>query len=114
QMVLMLTLHDDNDRAILFVVEARDQGAGVPFDQALARRFRRRILGFLRIVEDNEVAAASGEGAANRSGVPAAPGRGDEFGAGISGGSYSWKQSLIPGGIDHHAELAMQFSGQLV
>lgn len=37
-----------------------------------------------------------------------------ELGAGILCGAHSREESLIPGRVDHHAELAVEFGGQLV
>ena len=70
QVVLMEPLHDDDDHAILLVVEAGQQCSLEPVYAAIASDFRRGILGFDRIIDDDEVPAAPGKRAADRSGVP--------------------------------------------
>ena len=114
KVVLVQALHDHDDGAVLLVVEARHQGAGIPVDHPLAGRLRHRLFGLERIVDDDEVGAAAGERAADRGGVAAAAGGRDELGAAIPCGPHGREQGPIPRRIDDHAELAMQFGGELV
>ena len=97
KVVLVQALHDDDDGTVLLVVEARDQGAGVPVDHPLAGRLRHRLFGLERIVDDDEVGPAPGERAADRGGVAAAAGRGDELGAGILCGPHAGNSARYQG-----------------
>ena len=52
------TLHHHDDRALLFVVEPRQQRISAPLNQSLACGVGHRLLGFDRIVNNDEIAAA--------------------------------------------------------
>src|SRR5262249_61652159 len=54
KVILMQALHDYDDGTVLFVVEAREQGAAVPVDHLPARRLRHRLFGLERIGDDHE------------------------------------------------------------
>ena len=62
----MHALHHDDDGAGLLVIEARQQRVVVPGIDAAALCFRVRVDRLQRIVDDDEIAAASGQGAADR------------------------------------------------
>ena len=66
KVVDMKALHHDDDRAGAFVVEARRHRVSEPFSCAFALHRRHCIRRFLRIVDDDERAAAPGQRAANR------------------------------------------------
>ena len=53
------SLHDDNDRAILWVVETRRNCLQKPFLRRVALGFRGRAVDRMRIVNQNEVAAGA-------------------------------------------------------
>ena len=76
----MDALHDDDDRAGAFVVEAGQQGVLEPFVGGVALGFGMGVVGLQRIVDNNQVAAAAGERAADRSGQPKSPCRQLNFG----------------------------------
>src|SRR6516165_3938634 len=110
----MQALLDYDDWTPLWVIETGNQGSAEPVDDLLAHRLRHHLLGFLRIVHDDEVAAASGERAAHGSRItPAASGR-NEFGAGVLGDAHLREQRAKPAGIDDHAELPVELGGELV
>ena len=73
QVVHMDALHDDDDRAGAFVVEAGQQGVLEPLVGGVALGFGMGVVGLQRIVDNNQVAAAAGERAADRSGQPKSP-----------------------------------------
>jgi len=66
KVVLVEPLHDQNDAAGLLVIEATEQGVVVPFVDRLALRIGESLVGLERIVDDNEVAATTGQNAAHR------------------------------------------------
>jgi hypothetical protein len=80
KVIHMDALHDDDDRAGAFVVEAGQQGALEPFVDRIALGFGMGVVRLQRIVDDNQVAAAAGERAADRSGQPRPPCRQLDFG----------------------------------
>jgi hypothetical protein len=66
EVVLMQTLHDDDDRALGLVIEARIERSVKPFIGGDASALRHGVTGFQRIVDDDDVCAAAGENAADR------------------------------------------------
>jgi hypothetical protein len=60
QVIHMDALHDDDDRAGAFVVEAGQQGVLEPFVGRIALGLRRGVVGLQRIVDNDQVAAAAG------------------------------------------------------
>src|SRR5258708_1750890 len=65
KIVRMETLHHDDDRAFDFVVEARQQRIGIPLLERFSRALGLRILRLERIVDDEEIAATTGQSAAD-------------------------------------------------
>ena len=66
KIVHVQALHDHDDGVLALVVQTAKQRVRVPLLGAFARRFRIGVLRLQRIVDDDEVAAAAGEGAADR------------------------------------------------
>src|SRR5271168_1861027 len=85
EIVLMQTLHDRDYRPRSFIVEARDEGAAIPVDDPLPRRLRMRFVGVQRIVDDDQIGAASGKRSANGGRIPAASLGSDELETGFFG-----------------------------
>jgi hypothetical protein len=79
EIVLVQSLHDHDDHARGFVIQTGKQRAVEPFIDASALSFRNRFIGFQRIVDDDEIGAAPGQHAADRSRVPKAASRGGEL-----------------------------------
>src|SRR5260221_10132872 len=100
KVILMQALHDNDDGTVLLVVEARDQGAGVPVDHPATRRLRHRLFGLERVVDDDEVGPPSRERAADGGGVAAAAGGGDELGTRILCRPHGREERSIPRRID--------------
>src|ERR1700746_4141519 len=70
QVVFVQPLHDDHDRAMALVVEPAVKGVVVPFVAGFALRVGERLLRLQRIVDQNDVGAASGQHAAGGGGAP--------------------------------------------
>src|SRR5208283_763751 len=65
EIVLVQPLHHCDDCSGTLVVEARDERSAEPIDHPLARGFRLRLSGVERVVDDDEIGAASGQRAAD-------------------------------------------------
>jgi len=85
QVILMQALHDHNNGARVFVVEARDKRAAVPVDDSLPGGLRMELIGVQGIVDDDQIGAASGKRSANGSRISAAALGRDEFESGFFG-----------------------------
>jgi hypothetical protein len=66
EVVLVQPVHDEDDRPGVLVVEAAVEGVVEPFVGRLALRLRQRLLGFRRVVDDDDVGAAPGQHPADR------------------------------------------------
>ena len=75
----MQPLHDDDDGAMPLVVEPAVEGVVEPLVGGLPLRLGERLLRLQRIVDQDDVGAASGQHAAGRGGEPIALAGGDEF-----------------------------------
>ena len=75
----MQPLHDDDDGAMALVVEPAVEGMVVPLVGGLPLRVRERLLRLQRIVDQDDVGAASGQHAAGGGGEPVALAGGDEL-----------------------------------
>ena len=60
----MQALHDCDERARPLVVKARGERAAIPVHDFLAGGFGMAVLGFERVVDDDELTASAGERAA--------------------------------------------------
>src|SRR5579863_9968 len=65
KIVFVEPLHNGDDRAGLFVVETRNQGAAIPVDHPLSCLLGINLVGVEGIVDNDQIRAASGEGAAD-------------------------------------------------
>jgi hypothetical protein len=65
-------VHDEHDRTLLLVVEPAVEGVVEPFVGRLPLGLRQGLFGLQRIVDDDDVGAASGQDAADRGGEPTA------------------------------------------
>ena len=83
KIVRVQALHHHYDRAFGFVVKPRKKGAGEPLFLRLTRAFRVRILWFERVVDNDQVAAATGQCATDRGGQARAAGGGHDFSFGV-------------------------------
>src|SRR5262245_26729825 len=59
-------LHDNNDRILRLIVEARKQRIAKPLRHIFACKFRMSVLRFERIIQNNEIAPAASERTPNR------------------------------------------------
>jgi hypothetical protein len=69
QIIYVVTLHHQNDAAILFAVQPGDEGGSVPAVNCVATGFCESIARFDWIVDDNEIGTAAGERATNGGGI---------------------------------------------
>jgi hypothetical protein len=77
------SLHDHDDRALVLVVEARDEGPAIPVDHSFARGFRLGFVGVEGVIDNDQVATPAGEGAADRGRKAASAPARDEFETGF-------------------------------
>ena len=67
QVVRVQALHDDHDGVGNLVVEAREQGVAIPLLGGFSDGFRGGVLWLRGVIDDDEIPAAAGEGAPDRS-----------------------------------------------
>ena len=85
EVVLVEALHDENDGAASLVIEAGQKRRPIPVVDGTPGLLRLSVVSLHRIIDDDDIGAATGEGAANRDGeTPAAFGR-HAFGLGVLG-----------------------------
>jgi hypothetical protein len=66
QIILMQALHDDDNHTLGFIIEARVECPVEPFVDSQAPTLRQRVAGLQRIVDDDQIRAATGENAPDR------------------------------------------------
>src|SRR5580658_7557192 len=107
EVIFVESLHDHDDHTRGFVIQTGKQRAVEPFIDASALGFRNRFVGFQRIVDDDEIGAAAGQHAADRSREPKAASRSGELVQACPGvGQTSREQRLQPGRAHHIAAVA--------
>src|SRR6187397_2917460 len=95
EIIGMQTLHDDNNRTLGFVIQPRQQRVGIPLLEGIPGALRLCILWLQRVVDNDKISAAPGQGAADRSCEPRASRGRHHLGFGIldgtnsSGGKYA-------------------------
>ena len=62
----MQTLHDENDGAGSLVIEPRHERGRIPLVDRTTRLLRVSIVSLHRIIDNDDISAATGEGAADR------------------------------------------------
>src|SRR6516165_7161029 len=107
-------LHDYDDGVGGLVVQAAEQRVRVPLLGAFAGCFRIGILRLERIVDDNEVAAAAGEGATDRGGQPVATAGGGKFQFSVLDRTNPSlrKQAIVEGRAHEGAAVVGMLAGQ--
>ena len=99
EIVLVQALHDDDDRALLLVVEPRIERRIEPVVGGGAAALRHRVGRLQGVVDQDHVGAAAGHDAADRSREPKAPARRRELGQRLARRSEPGrKQRLVPAG----------------
>ena len=112
EVIFVESLHDHDDHARGFVIQTGKQRAVEPFIDASALGFRNRFVGFQRIVDDDEIGAAPGQHAADRSREPKAASRSGELVQACPGvGQTRREQPLQPGRAHHVATVAGELFG---
>ncbi len=111
----MQPVHDHDDRPGVLVVEAAVEGVVEPFVCRPALGLRQRLLGFQRVVDDDQVGAAPGQHAADRGGEPAALRRRLELRHRLPGGREPGREHPpVPLADDDAPAIARQFVGELL
>ena len=114
EIVDMEALHDHDDGVLGLVVETGEQRVGVPLLGTFACCFRIGILRLHGIVDDDEVAAAAGERAADRGRQPVASERGRELQLGVLGRADPGvrKQAIVQRRAHDRAAVVGVFAGE--
>src|ERR1051325_1666429 len=112
QIVLMKTLHNQYDYAILLIVEAREQRRSVIIIDLIASCARKSLIGFQRVVDDDEIPAATGQRAADRNRDTTTALRRFELSIGISLRPSCRKDPLIPAAIHDLAKSTRELRRQ--
>ena len=109
----MDALHNDDNRACTLVVETRQQRVYEPLIGGRALRFRKGVIRFQRIVDNDDIAAAAGQGAADRcrEAEPAFCELNLSFRVLVRPDAGIWERSSIPGRLDQSAKIIAVLSG---
>jgi hypothetical protein len=109
------SVHDQDDGARELVVEAAVERVVVPFVRRLPLGLRQRLLGFQRVVDDDDVGAAPGQHAADRGGEPAALCGRVEFGHRCALRRQARREDApVPAAGDDVPAVARQFVGEVL
>jgi len=108
-------VHDQDDGPHLLVVEAAVERVVEPLVGGPPVRLGQRLLGFQRIVDDDDVGTAPGQHTADRRGEPAALGRGLELGCGLPLRREPGREQLpVPVAGDDAPAVARQLVGEVL
>ena len=108
-------MHDQDDGSLLLVVEAAVEGVVEPFVGRPPVGIGQGLLGFQRVVDDNDVGTPPGQHAADRSGEPAALARGFELGCGLPlRRQLGREQTPVPVAGDDALAIARQLVGEVL
>src|ERR1700722_12668069 len=110
----MYALHDDKDGAAPLIVEPGDQRVLEPFIRAIALDVRIGVIRLQGVINDDEVAAAAGQSAADRSGQTKAAG--GQFNLALRillPDPHAGKEISIPAGFRDRTEVVGMFLGQI-
>ena len=72
EIILMQTLHNNNDDSIPLVILPAVEGVVEPFIDRFALGFRQCLVGLQRVVDNDEVCTSTGQHASHRGGQPKA------------------------------------------
>jgi hypothetical protein len=112
---LVQPLHDNDNSAAALVVEPAVQGVDEPVVGGVALRRGERLLRLQRIVDQDDVGAASGQHAAGRGGKPVALAGGDELLNGLAVRRQAGPKDLpIPRACHDAAAIAGKLVGEVL
>src|SRR5438270_8517336 len=115
EIVLVQPLHDDHDGAVPLVIEPAVEGVVVPLVGGLPLRLGERLLRLQRIIDQNDVGAASGQHAAGGGGEPISLPGGDELLHGLAVWGEAGRQDLpIPWAHHDAAAVAGELVGEVL
>jgi hypothetical protein len=107
-------LHDDDDRAGAFVVEAGQQGVLEPFVGRIAFGLGIAVVGLQRIVDNDQIAAAAGQRAPDRGRQPKSPYRQLNLALRILlPDPRAWEQRLVPGRLKDCTKIVRMLLGEI-
>ena len=110
----MEPLHDEDDCAVTLVIEAGQKCRPIAIIDGTPGILRLSVASLHWIIDDDDIGAAAGEGAANgNSEAPAAFGR-HAFGLGVLGEPHVGEQRAIPVARDNGAELTGKGRSELM
>ena len=113
EVVLMEPLHNQEDGAGALVVEPAVEGVDEPLVAGLPLRLGERLFGLQRIIDRDDVGAASGQHSTGRGGEPIALASGDELPHGLAvGGETGQEDPSIPRGHHDAAAIAASLSAR--
>jgi len=108
-------LHDDHDGAVTLVVEAAVKGVVVPLVGGFSLRVGERLLRLQRIVDQNDVGAASGQHPAGGGGEAIALAGGDELLHRLAVRRQAgWKDLPVPRAHQDGAAIAGELVGEIL
>lgn len=110
----MQPLHNDDNAALSFIVQAAQQRMIVPLVDALAPGFGKRFVRLQRVVEDQDVAAAAGKDTADRGCHPASLCRRSKVMDGMPIGQPGCEQRLVPAAGHDTPAIASHFLRELL
>src|SRR5436305_12861570 len=70
KIVFMQSLHDEDNASLSLIVEPTVQGVIEPVVDGLALGVRKSLLGFQRVIDNDEIGAPPGQGTPDRCGKP--------------------------------------------
>ena len=115
QIVLVQPVHDQDDGPLLLVVEAAVEGVVEPLVGGPPVGLRQGLLGFQRVVDDDDVRTPPGQHPADRSGEPAALGRGFELGCRLPLRREPGREQMpVPVAGDDAPAIARQLVGEVL
>ena len=115
QVVFVQALHDDDDGAAPLVVEPAVEGMAEPVVGGLPLRVGERLLGFQRIIDQDDVGAASGQHPAAGGGEPIALAGGHELLHRLAmGGKLGRKDPPVPLARHDATAVARELVGEIL
>ena len=116
EVIWMQALHHDDDRSFRFMIEPRQQRVGVPLPQRIPSALRLRVLRLKWIIDDDEIATATGQGAAHGGCEPQPARRGHDFSFGIFCGTDpgGWEYAPVEPRVHQRAKVVGVLASQQV
>jgi len=115
QIVLVQPVHDQDDGALILVLEAAVEGVVEPLVGGPPVGIGQGLLGFQRVVDDDDVGTPPSQHAADRGGEPAALGRGFELWCGLPlRREPGWEEVPVPVAGNDAPAIARELVGEVL